>query len=231
MVALKDRRQRKLRSFLLVLSLLTNAVAHGQLSEIAEKPVTEWNSRDCLIICVSAIQHNLYNNTSPIMVIATPYYPSVIMAMKRKAQIERKWSADQFFYEADTLGKDCLGLRLDRRTAKFIDHEGRYFSSFLQMDSLTVLLSLNNRGWPSQPPDISNLENNIYLVNDESMLMRPLYVWGKRNNRLLREEKLLVVFQLRSGNYHFLQHSSNMYLTVKGLPENVLLTFPLSDVK
>ena len=151
--------------------------------------------------------------------------------MKRKAQIEQKWSEDQFFYEVDTLGKDCLGLHFDETTTKFLDHEGHCFSNFLQMDSLTVLLSLNNRGWPSQPPDISNLENNIFLVNDESAFMRPIHVWGRRNNILLREEKLLVVFQLRSGNYHFLQHSSNMYLTVRGLPEAVMLKFPLADVR
>jgi hypothetical protein len=80
-------------------------------------------------------------------------------------------------------------------------------------------------------PDISNIEQRIYLVNDKGKFIKPKYVWGKRNNVLTTEESLFAMFYFREGNHHFLEGSSEMYLLIKGFESDIRLEFPLSMMR
>ena len=97
--------------------------------------------------------------------------------------------------------------------------------------SQSPLPSLKPYDWPCYIPDIINLEQNIFLINEKNKFIKPKYVWGKRRSQLTMEETLLVMFQLREGNYHFLDGSEKIYLGIKGFNADIKLELPLSLIR
>ena len=93
-----------------------------------------------------------------------------------------------------------------------------------------TLLPFLNSAYPSYTPDISDLEQRIYLVNDKEKFIRPKYVWGKRQSLLMGDENLLVMFPFRNEGHHFLDGSEKMYLVIKGFETDIKLTFNLSKI-
>ena len=87
---------------------------------------------------------------------------------------------------------------------------------------------LNPADYPCYLPDISNLENQIYLVNDQNKFIRPLMVWGKQQNQLMTTENLIAKFRICKDDYHFLEHSDNMRLVITGFDSKIMLGFPVS---
>ncbi len=225
-------------------------VGGDQYADILQKPSVEWSSRDDLTVLISPIAHNLFDQGSPnVKVFATPYYPSVIIAIARGRQRLSHWSETQYQSYAEGLAKDDLGMYIDWDKNAFVDSRGNYFRDPLQIDSLMFLVTIHNNGWPPNvvygpgngamiliaagmyQASISNLEDNIYLVNDKAKFIRPQYVWGKRNKWLTFDETLFVMFRLRNGEHHFLEGSENMYLGIKGFEKDIMLTFPLSAIQ
>ncbi len=96
-------------------------------------------------------------------------------------------------------------------------------------------VSFTNANWPGAPPDmiqdITNLENNIYLVNDQGTTLSPRSVSGKLRTQLTMEEKLLVLFVLRNKDSHFFTNSREMRLVIKGFRDPIELKFPISRVR
>mgnify|MGYP001385341187 CR=1 FL=1 len=223
--------------------------------EVYNKPPTEWNSRECLTIIAASISHNLLDYRTNIKVIATPYYPSVIMALYRNGNEIKQWTKEQYQTDVDALMKDDVGLYYDWVSNKLIDGRGNYYRDKSQIDSLMFLVTIQNRAYSSggsmmqvkvgasivwaplvSPdqiyiPDISTLEDRIFLVNEQKMFIKPKYVWGKRHNTLTIEETLLLMFNLKNGEKHFLEKSENMYLVVKGFERDIELTFPLAYMR
>ena len=149
---------------------MTSAHHLGQntYKDIVTHPSSEWSIPENLTIIMDAGNHNLRDHRTNIKAIVTPYFPSVIKAIGRRAQ-------DQF-------------------------------ESPVRLDSLIVLLTLRNTGWPCGqyllvhipssfdptgrqgqmipldnpdciPRDISHLEGNIEtLLRSRSMelIARPL---------------------------------------------------------
>ena len=94
----------------------------------------------------------------------------------------------------------------------------------------SVLGNMPMSALPCETPDISHLQDQILLENDAGRLLKPNVVWGRRSNVLDREEILLVMFQLRWGDYHFLAGTKKVVLSIEGLGRKVQLEFPLSHL-
>ncbi|MBI5476813.1 MAG: hypothetical protein HY964_08775 [Ignavibacteriales bacterium] len=245
-----------MKSKIIIYSLLI-LFLEGCLSvkETYDKPPNEWNSNECLLILSNAISHNLFDNRTNIKIIATPYYPSVILALYRNRNEVRKWTMDQYKIDVDELMKYNAGLYYDWTSNKIVDSKGNYFKDKTQIDSLMFMISITNLAYysagsmmqvkvggavvwmplvsPDQiyTPEISRLEENIFLTNDQSRSIKPKYVWGKKNTMLTTEETLFVMFNLRAGDNHFLSKSESIYLLIKGFEEDIILTFPLKYLK
>ncbi len=225
-------------------------IGKDDYDDLVKRSPDTWSTRDCLTIVMAATRNNYNDPRSPnIKVVATVYSPTVIMANYRRAHILGRHQkplppsevppiestesiADlQYVSSLDILMQEEVGLYYDWQTDRYVDSRGNYVKSYTQVDSLTFFLSIENWGWPLYMPDISNLENEIYLVNDQSRFVRPLLVWGRRHSELVMPENLIVKFRVRKGDYHFLEHSDHMRLLVDGLDSKVTLDFPVAVLR
>lgn len=89
----------------------------------------------------------------------------------------------------------------------------------------------NPSDYPCYDPDISNLDQRIALENDRGDSVRPIFVWGRRNNRLMPEETIFVRFPLERGDRRFLARSSDMYLVIRGFEGPIRLKFPVASLR
>lgn len=97
--------------------------------------------------------------------------------------------------------------------------------------SYKLVYLMNPADWPCYLPDITNLEDRIFLVNDKNKFIKPHIVWGKKNKVLCMPETLFAMFHFREGDYHFLDGSDNMYLFIRGFETDIKLTLPLSMMR
>ena len=249
------------------ISILTICIFSGcfyfgknQYADVVRKPNSDWDFRECLTVISAPIGHNYFDFRTNIKASATPYYPSVVLAIQRNAQRIMHWSESEFQVNADALMKEDNGIYIDWATNKMVDSRGNYFQHHTQIDSLMFLITLINTAWttinssmlvnisgdPNHPvpvmvplisfdqcylPDISNIENRIFLINDENKFIQPIYVWGRRSNFLTNEETLFAMFYFREGDHHFLRDSDEMLLLIKGFESDIRLEFPLSMMR
>jgi len=207
-------------------------VGGDQYEDVLRRPSSEWSTRDCLTVILSAMRNNLSDNGTDIRVFATPFYPKVILAMNRRSQLLKSRSDEQFHADVDTLLAVQAGVYMDWQNERLVDSRGFYIDTETQFDSLLFLVTLRNNGWPASMPDISDIENRIFLWNEQGERLVPRYVWGRRRSKLEMEEVLLVMFCLRLRNEHqFLEHSENYRLTVHGFDRPVDLSFAISQFR
>ncbi len=229
--------------------------------DILQRPSSQWSSRDRLTIIAAVSQSNLMNKTANIWVVAIPYYPSVITAINRSLQAQNRWDETEFERSiAMTLVDDSASSLICEHT-KLLDDKGIYHKDILEIDSLLFFVSLTNKTWPCavplveiqtgpQPnqrkfapiflqsdmpcltPAISNIGANIYLVNDQNLRLHPKWIWGRRHETLTSKESLLMMFQFRSGSYHFLKNTKEtMKLVVSGFDMEINFSFPISRIR
>jgi hypothetical protein len=202
---------------------------------------------------MQAMAHNIFDNYSPnVKVIATPYSPPVITAINRTDQRIKHLSEHEYRLNTERQIWEDLGLYIDWERDRLVDQHGNYLKSVLQLDSLTFLITIENKSWPCVPPtlvfsdahgfliapydypcytpNITHLEDNIYLENDRGEILRANRVWGRQRDQLTMEETLLAKFTLREGNHHFLQGAGTMLIVIKGFDEPVKLELPVSSV-
>ncbi|MBA4311119.1 MAG: hypothetical protein C0417_00665 [Chlorobiaceae bacterium] len=237
-------------------------IGKDRYEDIIQKQSTDWSIRDEQIVMISPIAHNLFDQNSPnIKVFATPYYPSVVLAIERAEQRIKHWQDDEYRQNADKLLRDAVGLYMDWENYKFMDARGNYLRDITQIDSMQFLITFENRSWPcnipimttlksyggsysytSAPiagladwpcymPSIKNLEDRIFLVNDKNKFIKPQFIWGIRKNILSQPETIFAMFHFREGDHHFLNGSKKMYLVVKGFENDIKLSFSLSMMK
>jgi hypothetical protein len=84
---------------------------------------------------------------------------------------------------------------------------------------------------PCFTPDISHVQDQVLLENDQGKLLKPNVVWGRTENVLTGEQHLLALFQFRWGSYHFLTGCKKMYLNIAGLGNKVHLQIPVSAIR
>jgi len=261
-VILKTFMDKYLAPFLLFLQFLILSscfyIGQDKYDDVMKKPVTEWSTRDALTVMVSCADHNLYDITSPnIKVIATPYFPSVVLASNKVWEDRKHITQEEFRASVEDIAKYNAGLYYDWGKYQFVDARGNYFRGSLQLDSLMFMVHMENYSWPCVPPmylkyidahwayvpvvpwvgypcyipDITDLEQRIYLVNDKNKFIRPKYVWGRRQNQFALPENLLVMFALRNEGHHFLEGSKKMYLVIKGFDADIKLAYDLSMIR
>ena len=214
---------------------------------IIKKPVSTWNRRDCLTIMMENIRSNLLDNRTNIKVYATPYTPAVIAAMSKFRWLQIPVSQSVAVSDFEALLKETFGMYYDGENEKIMDPRGNYFKDRTQIDSIMFLITIENNAWMNSMsgnyllkvldfrsylldiPDITSLENQIYLVNDENKYILPKYVWGRKKNILTTPEILFANFKVKEDNYSFLKNSNNIYLCIKGLEQDIRLEFPLKQ--
>ena len=246
-----------MRSFICILACVLSGCAYfgrDHYDDILRRATSTWTIDDDLTVIASVMKDNLHDANSPnIKVFATPYYPCVITAVCRMSQTKKRWSENEFQQSMDAILVGQAGLYMDWESNRLVDSRGSYLRNPLQMDSLLFLITISNRSgpcnypmlisrggtrpltkpsdWPCYIPDISDLENRIYLINDKNLFVKPRWVWGKKKNELTHEETLFAMFQIRNGDAHFLEGSTSMYLGIKGFENDIKLTFPLSMMR
>jgi len=212
----------------------------------------QWSQKECLTIIVGAQNNNLTDYRTNIKAIATPYYPSVVRAIARRAQAKYAWSKEEFQSYVDGLLRQGSGMYIDwdRPGEQIYDHDLNPLSGPAQFDSLMFLLTLRNVGWPCgktliigdqvipldnvdcQAPDITLIEGKIYLVNEKGNFITPRYVYGRKMNYLTNiDETLFVLFTLKEGGHHFLEGSGRFFLAIKGLEDDIRLEFQTQDMR
>lgn len=248
---------RRCVAFLLLL-LLPGCYYFGQntAADITPKPSSGWSGPELLTVIMEAGNHNLLDGRTNIKAIATPYYPSVVKAIGRRAQQKLRWSEEEFRAWVDRLAHEGSAMFIDWDKADEPVFDARLDSlrSATQFDSLMMLLTLRNIAWPCgkyviftmygrplsipldrpdcEAPDITRLEGNILLVNDRGEFIVPMNLWGRRMNYLTNaDETLFVKFLLRSGDHHFLEGSRRFFLVVKGLESDIRLEFSTAAMR
>jgi hypothetical protein len=206
------------RRVLVIILFLPGCYYLGQntYSDIATTPSTVWSSPEVLTMIMEAGNHNLRDNRSDIKAIVTPYYPSVIKAIGRRAQSLYHWSETQYKDYVNQLLRESSGMYIDWDDPRepIYDRQLHILQSTDQFDSLLFLLSLSNIG--SGRWDISNIERNLFLVNDNGKKIAPFTVWGRRNNFLAGiDETMFVKFELDTDTGHFLKEMTRYYFLIE----------------
>lgn len=207
-------------------------VGQNTYTDIAATPSTAWSSPEVLTMIMEAGNHNLRDDRSHIKAIVTPYYPSVIKAIGRRAQSLYHWSEPQYKGFVNQLLRESSGMFIDwDKPAEPIYDKGLHpLGSPQQFDSLLYLLSLSNIGSGSW--DISQLESNLFLVNEKGKKIAPFTVWGKRRNILAGlDETMFVKFQLRADTAHFLQGSTRYYFQIQDPDHPIKIELSTASMK
>lgn len=237
-----------MRWVLVLLMLLPGCYYLGEntYKDIAVDPSSGWSGPEQLTVIMEAGNNNLRDNRTNMKAIATPYYPAVVKSIGRRAQEQYHWSDAEFRRYVDKLLREgsAMFIDWDKPDEPVYDSHLRLLTSAIQFDSLMMLLTLRNNAWPCgkyliigtttipldnadcMPPDISNIEGKIYLVNEQNSFIHPMSVWGRKMNYLTNmEETLFLKFRLREGAHHFLDQSSKYYLVIQGLEGDISLEF------
>jgi len=237
-------------------------VMKDDYDEILERPSSQWSSRERLTVIAAVAQSNLWDKETNVGVVVIPYYPSVITAINRSMQATKGWDEDELQRSiALTVSDDTLSS-LFQNHANLLNENGIYHKDVLELDSLMFLVTLTNRSWPCAVPmvevqmsatdptvrkmvplflqsdmpcptyDLSKLSEYIYLMNDQGLKVHPRWIWGRRHESLTSQETLLLMFQLRLGEYHFFKKTKgSMKMVVEGFDRSVNLDFPLARVR
>jgi hypothetical protein len=247
-----------MKSAWLFLLLLPGCYYLGQntYTDITITPSSEWSGPELYTVIMEAGNHNLRDFRTNIKAIATPYYPSVIKAIGRRAQIQYHWPESEFQSYVDKLLHEgsAMFVNWEKPGEPVYDSKLHLLDSVTQFDSLMVLLTLKNTGYPPGkyivmptgmgfrnipiddihyiPPDITHLESQIYLVNERGDSLSPMILWGRNMNYLTNiDETIFLKFKLREGEKHFLEDSKIYCLVIRGLEENIRLELSANLMK
>lgn len=201
-----------------------------KIDDLMQQSPGNWSSRESLTVVLSAMQNNYSDQGANVQVIGTPYYPSVIAAINQLQRSQLHWSDEHAKIRLDALLKTGAGLYMDWQSKRMINARGNYFRKIEDLDSLLFLISLRNKTWPSYIPDITDIDERVFLLNEQGDTLRPRYLWGRNNNQLSMEETMFARFVFRNHNEHFLRESENMYLVVAGFEHKIVLAYPLSKL-
>jgi hypothetical protein len=226
------------------LCLLPGCYYLGQntYENIKDTPSSTWSGPEQYTIIMEAGNHNLRDYRTNIKAIVTPYYPSVIKSIGRRAQAQYHWQEQEFRSYVDRLLYESSAMFIDWENPDepVYDSKVHHLDSVTQFDSLMILLTLRNNGYPGgkyiliqgkgngqripiddvhyEPPDITHLDSMITLVNEQGGELAPMSVWGRRMNYLTNvDETLFVKFNLKEGNHHFLERANRYFVRIRGL--------------
>lgn len=191
---------------------LTNNGCFSSVEALRQQDYSTWTAEDCMALVMANTHHNLRKDGTIIYSLVTPFTPEVVRAIGRLRQLKEGVS-DSLTYEfIQRLTKDGTGLYLDR-DGTIWDRSGNRFSP--DRDSLLVMVNLVNKTWPCEPitingvpiqrlsdvvcqtPDITRLEEHIYLRTAGGDTIYPKFIYGRRHTSLTSDENLLAMFDLQ----------------------------------
>jgi len=212
--------------------------------DIVAGPSTGWSGPEALTLIMEASNNNLRDDRTNVKVIATPYYPAVVRAIGRRKQFADHRTEEGYREFVDGLLFNSSGMLVDwGKDERIFAGKSGYLAGPTQYDSLTFLVSLENRGWPCvkiinigagifaignpdcDVPELTDFPEKVFLVNEENRFIRPASVWGIRQKALMGEETIFVKFRLSAGEHHFLEHSKKMFLVFKGFGSDIRLEY------
>lgn len=127
-------------------------IGQERFEDIVRNPPSTWSSRDCLTVILSAMVHNLHDVDKNVEVIATPFYPSVVLALNQIQRSQYHWSEDDAKYHLDELMRGSSGLYVDWKDGRFVNSRGNYFRDQTDIDSLLIVVTLKNKTYPCATP-------------------------------------------------------------------------------
>jgi hypothetical protein len=145
------------------------------IDTVITKTDTAWTDADIFRIIEHSMNNNFINpNQIVIKANATAYFPTTILAIEKKAQIDNHWSRNQFRVEADLLLQHSMGIYYDWDSSRYVDKNGNYITSYTQFESLEFMLTLVNTQYPCVPPVINKQTYDIaakkFLYRTEAIL-------------------------------------------------------------
>ena len=207
-------------------------LGENKYSDIAATPSSVWSSPEVLTMIMEAGNNNFRDERSHIKAVVTPYYPSVVKAIGRRAQSLHHWSESQYEGYVNQLLKESSGMYIDWEDARepVYDTGLNELHSPTQFDSLLFLLSLSNIG--SGTWDISDLEGKLFLVNEKQKTLAPFMVTGKRRNVLGGlDETLFVKFRLQTERGHFFEGSERYFFLIRDPANSIRIELATETMK
>jgi hypothetical protein len=136
---------------------LTGCFYLGQekFMDVVKNSPSQWSSRDCLTIILSSMVHNLNDNQKSVECIATPFYPSVVMALNQLQRNQHHWTDEEARLHLDEFLRGSSGIYVDWRDGRFVNARGNYFNDQTDLDSLLVVFTLKNTTYPCAPSQVN----------------------------------------------------------------------------
>jgi hypothetical protein len=199
--------------------------------EITNRPPSEWSEPDAFDLIVASMSNNFIDPRQiEVKVNATGYFPMTILAIQRESQLKNHWSEGILHEKTDQLLMASCGVYYEWSSRRFVDTHGNYIKNPIQYEAMEFMVTIFNLQYPRCFYDIRDLNERIILSNDHGDQVRPLYVWGKKNDNLINTETLIVKFLFRKPDgHHFLEKCREMVLEVRGFEATpIRLSFPVS---
>lgn len=249
--------------FILSLCLLFGCYYLGKntFNDVIVRSSGGWSGPECLTVIIGAASHNLSDTRSAIKIIATPFYPSVVRAIGRRAQLQYHWDERYFQSYVDRLVHYSSGMYVDwERPDEIIYAAGlEPLQDATQFDSVMFLLTFQIIGWSSkdlhiQVPipiegggtitqsipldehvddDPADIKDGtILLINEKGETISPTLLVGKRMAYLTQnEESIFAKFDFRTPDHHFLDGSQYFVLSIRGYESDIRLRFPTERMR
>lgn len=206
---------------------------------------------------ISAMGQNLSDKRNNIKAITTPYVPKVVRAIYRFNQIADSVRFNESFtkYQMDALMKQGTGLYYDWDKDREFSSRGHYFKDPTDLDSLLFLVTLINTAWPCIPPmiydqmsgktyqlttfgdwpcytpELTRVQESIFLQNDHGEKLFPSFVSGGKNHDLTTDERLFVMFHLsRDQGDHFFKGVREFTFYIDGIIPRIHYKYLLDDL-
>ncbi|MFI5251500.1 MAG: hypothetical protein ACHQQQ_03615 [Bacteroidota bacterium] len=196
--------------------------------QILKKPTASWTVTECNAILIDCMSNTARNPMiSDVQVFALPTYPKVLLAYNMRKMRTLHWTQQEFNESVDRQARNCLHMTYEGSRNIFLDESGNTYRGPDQIVSLMILISIENIG--GMRPDISNLEDRIYLRNERGEVVYPDEVRGRRNRSLLLRENLQAVFKFNRARVHFLGESREIELVISGFNEEIHLPLTTPD--
>ena len=126
-----------------------------KFEEVVRNSPDRWSSRDCLTIILSSMVHNLADNEKNVECIATPFYPSVVMALNQLQRNQHHWTEEEARLHLDEFLRGSSGIFVDWKDGRFVNARGNYFRDQTDMDSLLVVFTMKNTTYPCAPTQVN----------------------------------------------------------------------------
>jgi len=232
-----------------MVALLAGGCALDKYDSVISKHSNLWTKYDCGTVITGATSGNLADKNAKVKVLALPFSPSVLTALTRLDQLKQHWTADQYMRHLEDQLAIIAGVLYESKADQYYDAKGNYLNKLGQLDRMVFMVEIQNTTWPCvnpilawspfgqttlfqsltdvpcYMPDITDLDQRIFLTNERMEVVRPISVYGKKNNLLTVEENLIIIFPVSESSKGFFEGTKDITLNVAGFDCEIKLPF------